>query len=110
MQFTHSSNPGSEKVMDEKNKQAYWRANIALIRNLLFIWAVVSIGFSILLVQPLNNLKFGSVPLGFWIAQQGSIYVFVALIFFYAYQMEKIDRKYLKNNGNSQPKPDPKEY
>lgn len=86
--------------MNQNNKQAYWRANIALIRNLLLIWVIVSLGCSILLVQPLNNLKLGSVPLGFWIAQEGAIYLFVALIFFYAYQMEKIDRKYLKNKDN----------
>jgi putative solute:sodium symporter small subunit len=67
-----------------------------LIRNLLIIWAVVSLGLSILLVQPLNAVKLGGVPLGFWIAQQGSIYVFVALIFVYAYQMDKLDRKYLR--------------
>ncbi len=86
--------------MNQNNKQAYWRANIALIRNLLLIWVIVSLGCSILLVQPLNNLKLGSVPLGFWIAQEGAIYLFVALIFVYAYQMEKIDRKYLKNKDN----------
>jgi putative solute:sodium symporter small subunit len=88
--------------MNQKNNQAYWRANIALIRNLLLVWAVVSFGCSILLVQPLNNIKLSSVPLGFWIAQQGSIYLFVALIFIYAYQMDKLDRKYHKNNVNSQ--------
>jgi putative solute:sodium symporter small subunit len=81
------------------NKEAYWRANIVLIRNLLIIWAVVSLGCSIIFVQLLNNIKFGSVPLGFWIAQQGAIYLFVVLIFVYAYQMDKLDRKYLKNNG-----------
>jgi len=86
--------------MNQNNKQAYWRANIALIRNLLRIWVFVSLGCSILLVQPLNNLKLGSVPLGFSIAQEGAIYLFVALIFVYAYQMDKIDRKYLRNKDN----------
>lgn len=85
--------------MNQNNKRAYWRANTTLIRNLLLVWAVVALGLSILLVEPLNNVKLGGVPLGFWIAQQGSIYVFVALIFIYAYQMDKLDRKYLKNNG-----------
>ncbi|MFB2934532.1 DUF4212 domain-containing protein [Aerosakkonemataceae cyanobacterium BLCC-F154] len=88
--------------MNQNNQRAYWRANTALIRNLLIIWAVVSFGLSILFVQPLNNFRIGSVPLGFWIAQQGSIYVFVALIFYYAYRMEKLDRKYLKKNNDSQ--------
>ena len=85
--------------MNQNNRRAYWRANTSLIRNLLIIWAVVSLGLSILLVQPLNAVKLGGVPLGFWIAQQGSIYVFVALIFVYAYQMDKLDRKYLRNNA-----------
>jgi putative solute:sodium symporter small subunit len=84
--------------MQHNNRQAYWRANIALIRNLLIVWAIVSIGFSILLVQPLNTIRLGGVPLGFWLAQQGSIYVFVALIFIYASQMDRLDRKYLRNN------------
>ncbi len=83
--------------MNEDKQQAYWRANKALIRNLLLIWAIASIGFSILLVQPLNAVKIGSIPLGFWMAQQGSIFVFVALIFTYAVQMEKLDRKYDRN-------------
>lgn len=82
--------------MNQHEKRAYWRANTALIRNLLIVWAVVSIGFSILLVQPLNALRLGGVPLGFWMAQQGSIYVFVVLIFIYAHQMDKLDRKYLR--------------
>jgi putative solute:sodium symporter small subunit len=80
--------------MNQDKRQAYWRANTALIRNLLIIWALVSLVFSILLVQPLNNLRLGGVPLGFWMAQQGSIFVFVALIFIYAVQMDKLDRKY----------------
>ena len=75
-------------------QQAYWRANKTLIRNLLIIWALVSVGFGILLVQPLNAIKLGSLPLGFWMAQQGSIYIFVVLIFVYAIQMDKLDRKY----------------
>jgi len=92
--------------MNQNNRRAYWRANTSLIRNLLIIWAVVSLGLSILLVQPLNAVKLGGVPLGFWIAQQGSIYVFVALIFVYAYQMDKLDRKYLRNNA-AQPEQQP---
>ncbi|MBW4575154.1 MAG: DUF4212 domain-containing protein [Aphanothece sp. CMT-3BRIN-NPC111] len=80
--------------MDLKNRQAYWRANKALIRNLLIVWALVSIVFSILLVQPLNALRIGGLPFGFWMAQQGSILIFVVLIFIYAVQMDKLDRKY----------------
>lgn len=75
-------------------RQAYWRANTALIRNLLIVWALVSLVFSILLVEPLNALRIGGLPLGFWMAQQGSILTFVVLIFIYAIQMDKLDRKY----------------
>jgi putative solute:sodium symporter small subunit len=78
----------------EDKRQAYWRANTALIRNLLIVWALVSLVFSILLVEPLNALRLGSLPLGFWMAQQGSILTFVVLIFIYAIQMDKLDRKY----------------
>ena len=84
--------------MNPNQRQAYWRANTALIRNLLIIWAIVSLGMSILFVQPLNAIRFFGVPFGFWMAQQGSIYVFVTLIFVYAVQMDKLDRKYNKRN------------
>jgi putative solute:sodium symporter small subunit len=89
--------------MNETKKQAYWLANKALIRTLLLIWAITSIGFSILLVQPLNSFKFGNLPFGFWMAQQGSIYIFVALIFIYAIQMDKLDRKYLRSEKIESP-------
>lgn len=84
-------------------RRAYWRANTALIRNLLIIWALVSLVCSILLVQPLNTIQFGGVPFGFWMAQQGSIYVFVALIFVYAVQMDKLDRKYGRSTVPTEP-------
>ena len=80
--------------MNQNERQAYWRANKALIRNLLIIWASVSLGCSILLVQPLNNISIGNLPVGFWMAQQGSIFVFVILIFVYAKQMDKIEARY----------------
>lgn len=80
--------------MDKENSRSYWRTNTALIRNLLIVWALVSLVFSILLVQPLNTIRFFGVPFGFWMAQQGSILIFVVLIFIYAFQMDKIDRKH----------------
>lgn len=83
------------------SRKTYWLKNKALIRNLLVVWAVVSLGLSILLVQPLNTFKLGRVPFGFWMAQQGSIYVFVVLIFVYATQMDKLDRKYGNGSDNS---------
>ena len=78
--------------MDPEKARSYWKKNIRLILILLGIWATVSLGFGILLVEPLNTIKFFNVPLGFWFAQQGSIYVFVILIFVYAWRMDRIDR------------------
>ncbi|MGQ4647015.1 sodium/substrate symporter small subunit [Lyngbya aestuarii] len=80
--------------MDENNRRSYWRENTALIRNLLIVWAVVSLLLSIILAKPLNSIVFFGVPFGFWMAQQGSIITFVVLIFIYAIQMDKLDRKY----------------
>ncbi len=82
-----------DKSRDDRHR-AYWRANVRLIALLLTIWAVVSFGFGILFVEPLNRLSIGNLPLGFWFAQQGSIYVFVILIFVYAWAMDRLDRKY----------------
>ena len=76
------------------DRRGYWKANRLLILVLLSIWAFVSFGCSILFVEQLNEFKIGNLPLGFWFAQQGSIYVFVVLIFVYAFAMDKIDRKY----------------
>ena len=81
----------------KSNPSPYWRANTTLIRTLLIVWALVSLVLSILLVQPLNGLILGRLPLGFWMAQQGSIFVFVVLTFLYAIQMDKLDRKHTPN-------------
>ncbi|QIZ76865.1 DUF4212 domain-containing protein [Ferrimonas lipolytica] len=80
----------------ESNDQAkaYWRENLRLMLGLLAIWFVVSYGFGILLVDPLNAVSFGGFKLGFWFAQQGAIYVFVGLIFFYVSKMNALDKKY----------------
>ena len=77
--------------MDNKE---YWKANIRLMLVLLAIWFTVSFGFGILLVDQLNQIPFFGFKFGFWWAQQGSIYVFIALIFFYTYKMKKIDRQF----------------
>lgn len=73
---------------------AYWRANLKLMAFCLTIWFLVSFVFGILLVDQLNAFQLGGYKLGFWFAQQGSIYVFLVLIFFYAFMMNRIDRKY----------------
>lgn len=80
-----------------KNKQlarAYWQENLRLMLGLLVVWFIVSFGFGVILVDWLNQIQVFGFKLGFWFAQQGSIYVFVALIFFYVHRMNKIDRKY----------------
>ena len=81
---------------DPKANQAaaHWRANIRVVLSLLFVWFLVSFGFGILLVDQLNQIQFYGFELGFWWAQQGSIYVFVVPIFVYAWLMHRIDRKY----------------
>ena len=75
-------------------KADYWKANLRLISLCLAIWFVVSFGFGIILVEPLNSVSLGGYKLGFWFANQGSIYTFVALIFFYANRMGKLDREH----------------
>jgi len=73
----------------------YWKANIRLVIGCLVVWFVVSYGCGILFAQLLNKYTIlGGYPLGFWFAQQGSIYTFVVLIFFYAWRMNQLDRKF----------------
>ena len=80
--------------MHRDNRLAYWRANLRLLAICLCIWFVCSYAFGILLVEPLNTIRVGGFQLGFWFAQQGSIYLFVALIFFYAWRMSHIDKEH----------------
>ena len=76
------------------DKSSYWNANLRLVAICLVIWFVVSYLFGIILVEPLNNIKIFGYKLGFWFAQQGSMYVFVALIFIYVGIMNKLDREH----------------
>ena len=73
---------------------AYWKANLRYLLILLSIWFAVSYGAGILLVDWLNGFRLGGFQLGFWFAQQGSIYVFVVLIFVYVFLMNRLDRKF----------------
>lgn len=77
-----------------EDKHNYWRENLRLIFICLAIWFVVSFGFGLLLVEPLNAIRLGGYKLGFWFAQQGSIYTFVGLIFWYTFKMNQLDKKY----------------
>ncbi len=80
--------------MDAEKAQAYWKENIRTILALLVVWFVVSLGAGVLFINQLNAIEISGVKLGFWFAQQGSIYAFVILIFVYVYKMGKIDEKY----------------
>jgi len=81
--------------MTEKQKaSAYWKENIKYLVILLSIWFIVSFGCGILFKDELDAFRLGGFKLGFWFAQQGSIYVFVVLIFVYVHLMNKLDKKY----------------
>jgi len=77
-----------------KDITQYWPTVLGLIRNVLIVWFLVSYVAGILFAPALNSISLGGYPLGFWFAQQGSMYVFVALIFFYAWKMGKIDEEF----------------
>lgn len=79
--------------MDNNNTE-YWRANLRLMLSLLGVWFFVSFGCGILLVDFLDQFRLFGYKLGFWFSQQGSIYVFVLLIFVYVWQMNRLDRKF----------------
>lgn len=72
----------------------YWKANLRLIALCLILWGAVSYGCGILFVEPLNHVSLGGYKLGFWFAQQGSMYGFVALIFFYNWRVARLDQRY----------------
>ena len=80
--------------MSEKNLKEYWKKNIITVVILLSIWFLVSYVFGIFLVDSMNTMKIGGAKLGFWFAQQGSIYIFVILIFVYIWRMNKLDKEY----------------
>ena len=76
------------------NNNRYWQSNLKLVAACLVVWFVASFLFGIMLVEPLNNIRLGGYKLGFWFAQQGSIYVFVALIFIYTVQMRRLEKRF----------------
>tara|TARA_B100001093_G_scaffold465091_1_gene482515 strand:- start:579 stop:821 length:243 start_codon:yes stop_codon:yes gene_type:complete len=79
-------------------KNTYWKKNIRYISILLSLWFIVSFGCGILFVDQLNTIQIGGFKLGFWFAQQGSIFGFVAIIFTYIYLMNRLDNKLNKDN------------
>ena len=81
-------------MVDKSSSNAYWKANISTIKIYLAVWFMCSFGFGILLRPMLAGIKIGGTDLGFWFAQQGSILVFLVLIFAYAARMNKLDREH----------------
>ncbi len=82
---------------NRESMEKYWRSNVRIVLTLLGFWFTVSFGFGILLVDELNQIKLGGFKLGFWFAQQGSIYSFVLIIFVYVWLMNRLDRKFNVN-------------
>lgn len=80
--------------MKNQDRKEYWKKNILLVLSLLSVWFLVSYVFGIFLVDTLNEYSIGGAKLGFWFSQQGSIYVFVILIFVYVRLMNRLDKKY----------------
>lgn len=87
--------------MPERDLKGYWNKNLKYLGVLLFIWFMVSYGFGILFAPWLNDFRMGGFKLGFWFSQQGSIYVFVLLIFVYVYLMNKLDKEYGVNEEDA---------
>jgi putative solute:sodium symporter small subunit len=81
-------------VLDVEQRRQYWRRNVRLMSILLTIWALVSFGAGIIFVDQLNQISLFGIPLGFWFAQQGSIVVFVVLIWVYVTRMDKLDAEF----------------
>jgi putative solute:sodium symporter small subunit len=81
-------------MQDTAHVASYWRKNIQILATLLLVWFVVSYGLGILLVEQLNEYHLGGFPLGFWFAQQGSIYVFIVLILVYAILLDRLETRF----------------
>ncbi len=79
---------------ETENGKAYWRATLGLLTKILIVWFLVSFGAGILFADALNSISLGGYPLGFWFAHQGSMYIFIVLIFYYAKKMNDIDREF----------------
>lgn len=92
-EVTHEDGGGAPPGRDDWRRR-YWKKNVRLLIVLLAVWATVSLGFSVLLIEPLNTIEILGFPLGLWFAQQGSIYTFVILILIYALWMDRIDKEF----------------
>ncbi len=81
-------------MKEDLSSHAYWKETLKLLRNVLILWFLVSFGAGIIFVDFFNQFNLGGYPLGFWFAQQGSIYFFVVQIFYYAWRMNNLDIKF----------------
>ena len=84
---------------DPSSSNRYWKSNLIVISILLSIWAIVSCLCGIVFIEPLNQFSVGKLPMGFWVANQGSMITFVLLILVYALVMDVVDRKFTRENG-----------
>ena len=84
----------SSASSNKTDESAYWKANIRLLLQLLFVWFVASFGCGVLLVDWLDQFQIFGVKLGFWMSQQGAIYIFVAIIFIYSWRMKKLEQRF----------------
>ena len=82
-----------------KDSSKYWKANLKIVSSLMVVWFIASFGFGIIFSYHLDEIKFGGFKLGFWFAQQGSIYVFVVLVFIYVWLMKRLDKKMSKEKS-----------
>tara|TARA_Y100000758_G_C15848183_1_gene348257 strand:+ start:129 stop:440 length:312 start_codon:yes stop_codon:yes gene_type:complete len=100
----------ADKPSPSDNRRAYWRANLRIVAYLMTAWFIVSYGCGILFVEQLNKIQIGGYKLGFWMAQQGAIYVFVVLIFIYVRLMNRLDKKHgFSEQPNTPTETNPKE-
>ena len=81
--------------MKNKNDE-YWKSNLRIVFSLLVVWFIASFGFGIIFSDMLDQIKVGGFKLGFWFAQQGSIYIFVLIIFVYVWLMKRLDKRVSK--------------
>jgi putative solute:sodium symporter small subunit len=97
------STPEASPSASHNQARAYWKANIRLVLMLMAVWFLVSFGAGILFVEQLNQIHIGGFPLGFWMGQQGAIFVFMALILIYALRMRQLDRKFGVDESSDEP-------
>ena len=83
----------------DKNTNTYWKSNLKIVLSLLVVWFLVSFGFGIIWSDALDNIQIGGFKLGCWFAQQGSIFVFVILIFIYVFLLNRLDKKHFSKSS-----------